>query len=49
MPALRVVNSKDASDAEDVADAIVWLIEGARRTTGEVIFVDGGIHIAAPR
>ena len=40
---------RDASDAEDVADAIVWLIEGARRTTGEVIFVDGGIHIAAPR
>jgi len=40
---------RDAADAEDVADAIVWLLEGARRVTGEVIFVDGGIHIAAPR
>jgi 3-oxoacyl-[acyl-carrier protein] reductase len=37
------------SEAEDVADAIVWLIEGARRVTGEIIYVDGGMHIAAPR
>jgi 3-oxoacyl-[acyl-carrier protein] reductase len=37
------------SEAEDVADAIVWLITGARRVTGEVIYVDGGMHIAAPR
>ena len=34
---------------EDVADAIVWLIEGARNVTGETIYVDGGMHIAAPR
>jgi 3-oxoacyl-[acyl-carrier protein] reductase len=40
---------KAASDPEDVAEAIVWLIEGARRVTGEVIFVDGGIHIASSR
>jgi 3-oxoacyl-[acyl-carrier protein] reductase len=40
---------KDISQPEDVADAIVWLIEGARRVTGEVIYVDGGMHIAAPR
>lgn len=40
---------KAVSRAEDVADAIVWLIEGARRVTGEVIYVDGGMHIAAPR
>jgi 3-oxoacyl-[acyl-carrier protein] reductase len=32
-----------------VADAIVWLIEGARSVTGETIYVDGGMHIAAPR
>jgi 3-oxoacyl-[acyl-carrier protein] reductase len=37
------------SESEDVADAIVWLIEGARRVTGEIIYVDGGMHIAAPR
>jgi 3-oxoacyl-[acyl-carrier protein] reductase len=40
---------KAAADPEDVAEAIVWLVEGARRVTGEVIFVDGGIHIASSR
>ena len=40
---------KSASEPEDVADAIVWLIEGARRVTGEVIYVDAGMHIANPR
>ena len=40
---------KAISQAEDVADAIVWLIEGARNTTGQVIYIDGGMHIAAPR
>ncbi|HWI39514.1 MAG TPA: SDR family oxidoreductase [Burkholderiales bacterium] len=37
------------SQPEDVADAIAWLIEGARNVTGETIYVDGGMHIAAPR
>jgi NAD(P)-dependent dehydrogenase (short-subunit alcohol dehydrogenase family) len=40
---------KQISQAEDVADAIVWLIEGGRNVTGEVLYVDGGMHIAAPR
>lgn len=40
---------KAAADPEDIAEAIVWLVEGARRVTGEVISVDGGIHIASPR
>ena len=40
---------KGISQPEDVADAIVWLIEGARNVTGETIYVDGGMHIAAPR
>ena len=40
---------KQISQAEDVADAIVWLIEGARNVTGQVIYVDGGMHVAAPR
>lgn len=36
-----------ASSAEDVADAILWLIEGARSTTGEMIQLDGGMHLGA--
>jgi len=40
---------KAAAAAEDVADAIVWLIEGARSVTGEIVYVDGGMHIASPR
>ncbi len=40
---------KAAPEPQDVADAVVWLIEGARRVTGEIIYVDGGMHIASPR
>jgi 3-oxoacyl-[acyl-carrier protein] reductase len=40
---------KAAAEPHDVADAIVWLIEGARRVTGDIIYVDGGMHIASPR
>jgi len=40
---------KSAAKAEDVAEAVAWLIEGARAVTGEIIYVDGGMHIASPR
>jgi len=40
---------KAISQPEDVADAIVWLITGARSVTGETIYIDGGMHIATPR
>ena len=30
---------------EDVADAVVWLIEGARLVTGESIIIDSGSHL----
>jgi 3-oxoacyl-[acyl-carrier protein] reductase len=40
---------KAAAEAADVADAVAWLLEGARRVTGEIIYVDGGMHIASPR
>ena len=40
---------KASCEAEDVADAIVWLIEGARRVTGERLYVDAGVHIASSR
>ncbi len=34
-----------AASAGDVADVIGWLIEGARVVTGELIEVDGGLHL----
>jgi 3-oxoacyl-[acyl-carrier protein] reductase len=34
-----------ASTAEDVADAVVWLIEGARTMTGELLLLDSGVHL----
>jgi 3-oxoacyl-[acyl-carrier protein] reductase len=44
-----MVPLKDYARPEDIADAIVWLIVGARHVTGEAIFVDGGLHITPPR
>ncbi len=40
---------KAAPQPEDIAEAIVWLVEGARRVTGQIIYVDAGIHIASLR
>jgi 3-oxoacyl-[acyl-carrier protein] reductase len=40
---------KSACKPEDIADAVVWLIEGARQVTGESILVDSGFHLATPR
>ncbi len=34
-----------ACSAEDVADAIVWLVDGARTTTGELLMLDSGMHL----
>jgi 3-oxoacyl-[acyl-carrier protein] reductase len=34
-----------AASADDVADAIVWLIDGARTTTGELLLLDAGRHL----
>ena len=45
----RMVPLKDYARPEDIAETIVWLIEGARQVTGETIFVDGGMHITPPR
>ena len=44
-----MVPLKDYARPEDIAETIVWLIEGARQVTGETIFIDGGMHIATPR
>ncbi|MDM7951132.1 SDR family oxidoreductase [Hydrogenophaga sp.] len=39
-----------ACSAEDVAEAIVWLVDCARTVTGELLLLDGGMHLgrAAP-
>jgi 3-oxoacyl-[acyl-carrier protein] reductase len=34
-----------ASTPEDVAEAIAWLVDGARTTTGELLLLDGGMHL----
>jgi len=44
-----MVPLKDYARPEDVAEAIAWLIEGARQVTGEFIHIDGGMHIQPPR
>ena len=44
-----LVPLKDYARPEDVSDAILWLIEGARQVTGETLFIDGGMHISTPR
>ncbi len=33
------------SEADDVADAVCWFIEGARAVTGELLTVDAGMHL----
>jgi 3-oxoacyl-[acyl-carrier protein] reductase len=34
-----------ACTAEDVAEAVVWLVDGARTVTGELILLDAGMHL----
>jgi 3-oxoacyl-[acyl-carrier protein] reductase len=41
----KTVPLQTACSAEDVADAIVWLITGARTTTGELMMLDSGMHL----
>lgn len=42
----RTAPLRKVATPDDVAEAIVWLIEGARHITGEVIMVDGGAHLS---
>jgi 3-oxoacyl-[acyl-carrier protein] reductase len=46
----KAVPLQTACSAEDVAETIVWLVTGARTTTGELLMLDGGMHLgrAAP-
>ena len=34
-----------ACSAGDVADAVLWLVDGARTVTGELLLLDGGLHL----
>lgn len=36
-----------ASSPEDVAESVVWLLDGARTVTGELILLDSGVHLGA--
>ncbi len=46
----RTVPLGRACSAEDVAEAVIWLVHGARTVTGELILLDSGMHLggAAP-
>lgn len=34
-----------ACTAEDVAESVIWLVDGARTITGELILLDSGMHL----
>lgn len=36
-----------ACTAEDVAEAVIWLLDGARTVTGELLLLDSGMHLGA--
>ena len=38
-----------ACTPEDVADAVLWLIDGARTVTGELLLLDSGMHLGSPQ
>ena len=38
-----------ACTAEDVAEAVVWLVDGARTVTGELVLLDSGMHLGGTR
>jgi 3-oxoacyl-[acyl-carrier protein] reductase len=38
-----------ACSPQDVAEAIVWLVDGARTVTGELLLLDAGMHLAGLR
>jgi len=40
---------KSVTQAQDVAQAAAWLIEAAAQVTGQILYVDAGMHVAPPR
>jgi 3-oxoacyl-[acyl-carrier protein] reductase len=43
--AKKMLPLQKVATAEEVAEALVWFLEGAAVVTGEVLIVDSGIHI----
>jgi len=40
---------KSVCQPEEVAEAVAWLVEGGAQVTGQILYVDGGMHVATPR
>jgi 3-oxoacyl-[acyl-carrier protein] reductase len=38
-----------ACSPDDVAESIVWLVDGAKTVTGELLMLDSGMHLAGLR
>ena len=38
---------KEVATAEDVAETLVWFLEGAKLITGEILIVDSGAHLGS--
>lgn len=36
---------KEVASAEDVAEVLVWFLEGAPLITGEILIIDSGAHL----
>jgi 3-oxoacyl-[acyl-carrier protein] reductase len=45
----QIAPLKDVTRPQDQADAVAWLLEGAAQVTGQILYVDGGMHVASPR
>jgi 3-oxoacyl-[acyl-carrier protein] reductase len=43
--AAKIVPLKKIATADDVAEALVWFLEGASLVTGETLIVDSGLHL----
>ena len=41
----RAVPLERASTPGEVADAVIWLIDGAASMTGELLLLDSGMHL----
>lgn len=39
---------KRACTAEDVAEAVIWLLDAAHTVTGEMVLLDSGMHLGSP-